>query len=288
MVNKAIIICLAVSAFCACDRLDFKGSFVPTSDLVETRFEESLKITGDKAIALVNAPDQYIFYVCTDPHIYDTSVNIDEFNRALRNDKDASFGVNLGDCVDTKDNFLRFKESVEFSPEQHKYNYPIFHVLGNHDLFFDGWSGYRTHIGPSVYWFEVKTSSATDLFLCLDSATGTFGRKQTKWLKSFLSDNRGMYRHCMVLTHTNFFNTDNSQNTSGNYAMEEMYSVLDLFSKHNVTLVLQGHDHHREDLTFGGVRYTVVGTIRDEFEEPEYLKVTVSQNELEYSWVEMK
>lgn len=288
MVKRAMILCLAVSAFCACDTYDIKGNYVPTSDPVGVRFEESMKMIGSRSIATILAPEQYTFYVCTDPHIYDTSVNIEEFNRALRNDKDASFGINLGDCVGSRDNFLRFMESVEFRLEKHKYNYPIFHVLGNHDLFFDGWSGFKTHIGPSVYWFEVNTSSAVDLFLCLDSATGTFGRKQTKWIKSFLSENRNKYRHCVVLTHTNFFNTDNSQNTSGNYALEETYDILDFFSKQNISLVLQGHDHHREDLTFEGVRYTVVGTIKDESEDPEYLKLTVLPNGLEYDWVEMK
>lgn len=61
-------------------------------------------------------------------------------------------------------------------------------------------------------------------------------------------------------------------------------ALLDIFTKNNVTLCLQGHDHHREDLTFGGVRYTIVGTLRDEVSNPEYLRVRILKEGVEYEW----
>lgn len=64
----------------------------------------------------------------------------------------------------------------------------------------------------------------------------------------------------IILTHTNFF------------------------GEQKVSLVLQGHDHYREDLTYGGVRYTVLGAIKDEVEAPEYLKVNVSQETIGFDW----
>ena len=66
--------------------------------------------------------------------------------------------------------------------------------------------------------------------------------------------------------------------------LEEVYSLLDLLGKHNVSLVLQGHDHYREDLTYDNVRYTVLGTIKDEAEAPEYLKLTVSDAGISFEW----
>ena len=42
--------------------------------------------------------------------------------------------------------------------------------------------------------------------------------------------------------------------------------------------VLQVHDHYREDLTYDNVRYTVLGTIKDESEAPKYLKLNVSDS----------
>lgn len=84
-------------------------------------------------------------------------------------------------------------------------------------------------------------------------ASGTLGGEQMRWLKDFLAANRKNYRHCTVLTHTYLFYTDNSQTSSGNMAMEETHTLVELFSRYNVTLCLQGHDHFREDLTLGGV-----------------------------------
>ena len=69
-----------------------------------------------------------------------------------------------------------------------------------------------------------------------------------------------------------------------NMPLEEVYSLLDLLGKHNVSLVLQGHDHYREDLTYDNVRYTVLGTIKDEAEAPEYLKLTVSDDGISFDW----
>lgn len=66
--------------------------------------------------------------------------------------------------------------------------------------------------------------------------------------------------------------------------LEESYALIDLFGRQDVSLVLQGHDHYREDLTYDGVRYTVLGAIKDEVEAPEYLKVNVSQETIGFDW----
>ena len=123
-----------------------------------------------------------------------------------------------------------------------------------------------------------------DLFISLDTATGTLGNKQTRWLKSFLSENRQEYRHCIILTHVNIFYTDNSQTTSGNLPIEETYALIDLLGRHNVSLVLQGHDHYREDLTYNNVRYVVLGAIKDGTDRPEYLKISVAQDDICLDW----
>ena len=60
--------------------------------------------------------------------------------------------------------------------------------------------------------------------------------------------------------------------------------ILDHLGRHKVSLVLQGHDHYREDLTYGNVRYTVLGTIKDESSSPEYLKLNVKNDEIGLEW----
>lgn len=269
---------------CGCDVYDIKGMFVPTSDLVGVRFEQSVAKTGNKSVATIEASEEYMFYVCTDPHVDGSHRNMTSFNDALRTDAKASFGIVLGDVIDRIGMRPLYMESVAYDAERHTHNHPIFNVLGNHDLFFDGWAEHLELVGPSVYWWEVKFDGGSDLFIVLDSATGTLGAKQTKWLREFLANNRTRYRHCIISKHTNLFNTDNTQSTSGNMPFEESFALFELLSRNNVTLVLQGHDHYREDLTYGGVRYTVVGTIKDASPDPEYLKVRVTPSGVEYEW----
>lgn len=285
MVNKNIAILAIATLLVGCDRVDFKGFVVPTGDVVDRRFEQSFELHNELPVACINTPEEYLIYVGTDPHIGDTTHNLDTFVADLRGDSSASFGILLGDCIDKIGSMTLYSKAVEQkNPEQ---DLPIFSVLGNHDTYFSQWEEYRKYLGPSVYWFEVAHSAGKDLFISLDTANGTLGSLQMEWLRSFLPQHRNSYRHCIIITHSNIFYTDNSQQTSGNLPLEETMTLLDLFTKNNILLCLQGHDHHREDLTFGGVRYTIVGTLRDEAEEPEYLCVRILKEGCEYEWREL-
>lgn len=283
MVKQMTLIALSLGV-CSCNQLDLKGMFMPTGDGVEKRFEQSKEMNKDLKVGIIEANEKYTFYVATDPHINESHHNLDIFNDALRNDTEASFGVILGDCIDVKDNLPAYLDALSYHPDRHVCNHEIFHVLGNHDLFFKGWLNFKELVGPSVFWFEVIFDGGKDLFISLDSATGSLGRKQTDWFKSFLEANRKDYRHCVILTHTNFFYTDMTQASSGNMPLEESIALVDFLGKHKVSLVLQGHDHYREDLTYDNVRYTVLGAIKDGMKDPEYLKIIVSADKLALNW----
>ena len=264
---------------CCCDQLD-----VSSTGAVDKRFEQSLEINSDLKAESVSAQGSYSFYVAADPHVKDTHVNLSIFNNALRNDSEASFGVILGDCSDKRDNIHGYIDALAYDAECHSCNHKIYHIVGNHDLFFNGWTLFRENVGPAVYWFEVIFPEGKDLYISLDTASGTLGKKQNKWLRSFLSEKRSGYRHCIILTHSNFFYTDNSQTGSGNLPIEESYALIDFFGKQKVSLVLQGHDHYREDLTYADVRYVVLGAIKDGVKAPEYLKVVVNQENISLDW----
>lgn len=284
MVKHLLSIAICVAAMSGCNQLDLAGLVMPTGEGVEKRFEQSQSMKADMKAGVVDVQSDYMFYVCADPHIHTTYNNLGIFNNALRNDSDAAFGVILGDCTDTRSNLHTYMGAIKYNAVQHRYNYDIFHILGNHDLFFNGWVDFKEIIGPSVYWFEVVFPEGKDLYISLDTATGTLGSKQTQWLRSFLTNNRHAYRHCIVLTHTNFFYTDRTQSSSGNMPIEESIALIDFLGKQKVSLVLQGHDHYREDLTYDNVRYTVIGAISDEIEAPEYLKVYVSSDKVDLDW----
>lgn len=285
MVNNRVLLLIFWVFLYGCDRLDLKGMIMPTGDDVDSRFEQSLEMHGSKPIANMETDrEDYLFYVAADPHIHANTITVEKFATTLRNDENASFGVILGDCIDKRGCMPIYLDAISYDSDKHKYQTPIFSLVGNHDLFFAGWEDFRNLIGPSVFWFEVKHKEGKDIFVSLDSASGTLGRKQTKWLREFLAKERGKYRHCIVMTHTNILYTDNSQVSSGNLPMDETMALLDLFSEYNVLLCLQGHDHYREDVFFDGVRYTIVGAIRYEIEKPEYLCVSISRNKVEYDW----
>lgn len=275
---------IASIVMCGCDQFELKGLVMPTGDGVNERFEQSMQMSEGLHARTIDAQEDYTFYVATDPHINDTHHNLSIFNDVLKNDCEALFGVILGDCIDIKDNLLSYLDALAYDALKHTYDQRLFHVLGNHDVYFNGWEDFKEWIGASVYWFEVLFAEGKDLFITLDTATGTLGRKQTEWLRAFLAQKREEYRHCVLFTHTNFFYTDNSQTGTGNMPMEESLALIDFLGQQKVSLVLQGHDHYREDLTYDNVRYTVLGTIRDEAKAPEYLKVKVNEEGLSLDW----
>lgn len=277
---KYHVLIFAALILSSCSHLDVKGMFLPTSDSVQTRFEQSSQINKELKAGVLASDDNYVLYAATDPHIDQTSRNLRIFNDAARNDDEALFGMVLGDCTDIRDNLPAYLDALAYSSEYHSNDLRIFHVLGNHDIFYGGWEKFRKLIGPSVYWFEVVFPQGKDLYICLDTANGTLGRKQTDWFRTFLENNRNEYRHCIILTHTNLFYTDNSQVSSGNMPIEETYAIMDLLGRNRVSLVLQGHDHFREVLEYDGVCFAIIGAISDKSDAPEYLRIEVSSDGL--------
>ena len=277
------IVVLALAA--ACETADLSGFLISPSDNVDRRFEQSLEITGNRSVAVVEAPDEYVFYVCTDIHVDGTTDNFDTFVSDLRNDGNSSFALVLGDVSARKGMMQTFASAMTFDPTVHIYDRPVFVIPGNHDMYFSQWQDYKSLLGASAYYFEVLTSRGKDLFIALDSASGTLGGRQTKWLRELFAERREDYNRCVVFKHTNMFKTDNSQTTAGNMPLDETFALTELFDRYDVAAVFQGHDHYREDLTYRGVRYTIVGAIKDKGAAPEYLKVTMSKDTVRYEWV---
>jgi hypothetical protein len=60
--------------------------------------------------------------------------------------------------------------------------------------------------------------------------------------------------------------------------------LIDFLGRQNVSLVLQGHDHFREELIHRNVNYTVLGAIADKCESPEYLRVKATPEGMVLDW----
>ena len=148
----------------------------------------------------------------------------------------------------------------------------------NDDLLFIDWELYREFFGTSVYSFVVKSDGGEDLFISLDSSNGTLGKSQKEWFKRLLEDERSKYRHCVVYTHTNLYNTEGSQVGSGNYPIEETAWISNQLSKHKVDLMIMGHDHWGELYSFGGVNYIVLDALKDGVEKAGYLEIEIGED----------
>ncbi len=259
----AVIVGLA-----ACDS-DLPGFIATTSDNVEKRTEQSLALNGINGYkTIVCAQEEYQLCLVSDTH-FGTGRNFEKVETAVRNSALAL--VLVGDVsTGKKADCEAAAELFSALPSE------IITLVGNHDLYFDGWQCYKAHFGSSVYYFEVQTPTARDLHICLDSGNGTLGVKQYKWLKNLLASSRGNYRYCFVYSHTNLFRTDNSQGFTGNMPLEETYQLMDLFSKNRVNAVFMGHDHEREELFFNKVQYLTLHALQDGTKNASYVLLTVN------------
>jgi 3',5'-cyclic AMP phosphodiesterase CpdA len=156
-------------------------------------------------------------------------------------------------------------------------------VAGNHDLYFDGWKSFHEMFGSSTYTMQVNTADSSDLFIFLDSGSGTLGTLQLDWLKNLLQTERANYRHVIITTHLNFFR--NRMTGSTNPLNEELLVLLDLFERHKVDLLVSGHDHDRYLEVFGHTQYLTLDAMVDEAKQASYMKLTVNGDGLDYQFI---
>ena len=117
-------------------------------------------------------------------------------------------------------------------------------------------------------------SGQTIADICLDSAEGTLGTKQMKWLKELLeSKSKEPYRRIIVYTHTHIWKLDGSQGHTSNMALEETYELTSLLADYKIPYVWCGHQHARQSVFFKGVNYLVLNATKDSEKGQSYLKV---------------
>ncbi|MDO5321105.1 MAG: metallophosphoesterase [Bacteroidia bacterium] len=280
------LLCLGLAS---CADLDVPGLIASSSPGSNERFAVSKAYNdanGFRHISL--SEDSYTFYAATDAHISATANGLTRFTSDYVADAGAApFALFIGDAMDEKNNFGRFLETVRPISACGR---TLFCTPGNHDLYFGQWTEYIKEMKTASYCFEVTVASGvTDLFICLDSASGTLGTDQRAWLENvlhrarmenLLSSYREKYRHTVIFTHTHFFKRDNSQGHTSNFNLEEGYDLEKLFSDYGVSLVISGHDHFFEDTYFKDVRFVTLGAINDTADEQFYYTFRVSDGSI--------
>ena len=270
-----LYLALILLAF-ACKKADVKHMFV-SSESVNLRFNESISwnLNNGERTVLVNQ-ENYILYIMADSHVGGTK-NLNTFLQ-LAKDSTANAVVMLGDLTTGwKADYTTFENTLNTYNDLN-----IFTTVGNHDLYFDGWPEFLTRFGASCYTFTIKTPKEKDLYICLDSGSGTFGKEQLDWLKSLLKNKRENYRNCIVLTHLNFFRFRKTAST--NPLVKEVHTMIELFTKYNVNMVITGHDHKNNEDFFGKTIYLNVEALSDDQKDSGYLILNHNGNQLSYTF----
>lgn len=284
MRRQLFAIALACLGLLSCDEFDFPGMVAGSSPASNERFAVSKAYNDAHGSAYFGIEgSEYTFYAATDAHVSTTADGLSRFvYDYYTDDAAAPFALFLGDAMDKKNNFGRFLTTVNPIATRGR---TLFCTPGNHDLYFGQWTDYIKEMKTASYCFTVNnvlvnTTDLSDLYICLDSASGTLGTDQKAWLEDVLAKAKGHHRHIIVFTHTHFFKRDNSQGHTSNFNLEEGHYLANLFSENGVDLVLSGHDHFFEDTWFKNVHFVTLTAITDKMEEKCYYTFKVTDKDI--------
>lgn len=239
---------------------------------VESRASSALVLSG-KNIPQVGSGSKYSFIVFTDSHFGNSHIARKEeaflqiFKNLLNNPDPAlrpRFMVNIGDTLDgghsSEADFFNAtaarwiataKEILGVS------DYKVYSILGNHDLYNNGWKNWHLKIYPhtSYYTFTLSAggSNAFD-FWFLDTGNGTLGAEQLEDLEHNLQLSarpKIVFMHYPLYAGGLFYFTLDD--------VEERNRLISDFAKNNVKYVFEGHTHSSHDFDFGPFKEAVIG-----------------------------
>ena len=252
--------------------------FIRSTDRIEDRYKASMDWNASNPFKTITvASETYNLLVTADVHVGETK-NYQKFlQRGIQHDIEAM--VFVGDFVTGKEKDYETFHSLLPDYETK----PRFLLTGNHELYFDGWKHFQRLYGTSVYYFSVQTPTVKDLYICLDSGSGTLGKSQLAWVKDLLEQERNLYDQCVVFTHNNFFR--NRHTASTNPLVNELLVLLDLFEKHKVNMVIMGHDHVRALNQLGNTTYLTLDALKDGTPNASYLVLKKVISEMIYEFI---
>ena len=278
MENRNIIgwILIGCTGLSSCEKADLVGMFV-SHELVNERFAQSMEWNADHAYQEITVPDNtYTVYAMSDSHVGGV-VNLNRFLDDAQ-EAEATAVLMVGDLTTgNPEDYATFDQNMP-DPD----SIAIFPMIGNHDLYFNGWLEYYPLFGSTTYYFTISTPQGRDLFICLDSGSGTLGSDQLEWLKDILGNERPGYRYCIISTHCNLFRPRHTSST--NPVVEELYVLLDLFARHRVNMVITGHDHEKNADVLGNTTHIILDALKDDYEQAGYLTLSIDDEGIRYDF----
>lgn len=274
-----IIFIVLLIALPSCKKFEIKG-FLTTYEIVDHRFEQSMEYNNRNGYTEIDiAQNNYDIFAMSDSHVGETE-NLEKFFKNAKNQKSTAV-VMLGDLTTGNEDDYNVLSRIMPSKDSLMY----FPIVGNHDLYFDGWKNFYSIFGSSSYFFVINTPENRDLFICLDTGGGTLGKKQLEWFINLLETDRDKYRYCVVFTHINIYRL--RQTTSTNPMLEEVHVLTDLFIRHKINMVVSGHDHKRNSAFLGNTTIINLDALQDENKNASYLKLSINENNIDYNFVEI-
>ncbi len=216
----------------------------------DERLTESETLAAPVTQISIANPNQFTFAIVGDTHV--GGQNTTRLTAILNQAKAEgdSFVALLGDIVDTgeRDDVLAVKAAITATG----WNGKVIPVIGNHDVFHDGWKSYRELQGASRFTVDAGNSR----FIVLDTADGVVGDKQEDWLRGEL--NKALPQNVFILSH--YLPMIPGQRTYLKLSNEvESMRLMKLAANHSVKGWLGGHYHGFGIQDVEGVEYVVAG-----------------------------
>ncbi len=152
---------------------------------------------------------------------------------------------------------------------------PVFPVIGNHDIKYNGRAIFSKLFGPTYYALAIGSNT----FLFLDNAAGAIDAQQLSWLETQLENNRQSQLY--IFLHQPLFDPRPGQN----YAMsnqEQAQKLKGLFSHYQVKAVFASHLHGYYSAVQDGVSYFITGgggsTLTSAQDYYHYLLLNINQD----------
>ncbi len=243
------------------------------------RFSQSAVLSSPSLSVTLADPKNFTFAFVGDLHI--NGQNTDRLRRILAAaaaEGDA-FLVLLGDIADEgkKEDF----DAVQTALSDLGFAGKTLYVIGNHDIFGEGWTQYRNLLGPTHYSVTVGNSR----FLALDTADASVNEAESDWLTQELA--KGGSENTFLLSH--YAPVVPGVRTYLRLANEEEAArLMKLATLNGVTGWLSGHYHSFVSEKMDGVAYTIAGGGGGRRMEPVvaffFAQATVSGTEVSYRY----
>jgi len=264
----------------SCNSKDFLAMFIE-KESVNYRFDQSERSNNLNGFSTIEVPsDDYTLCIAADIHMG----GISNFDKFLTDSKSLNVAAVIFNGDISNGNTADYQTLQQHLPDTKQMKY--FSLVGNHDLFYNGWDEFHHLFGSATFYFSVKSPQASDLFICIDTGSGTLGIKQLDWLKNVLQEKRSLYRNCIVFTHSNLYRAKHSLTT--NPMDEEVLIIMDLFTKYNINIVISGHEHTNAVAKFGNTTYITIDSMKDDNENAGYEKLTIKNGLIDYQFIKIQ